>query len=245
MKRTFPAPRPIHELEDLLNYTFHDESILRRALTHPTYTNERNDPSLPNYEQLEFLGDAVLSFLVRDFLFAHYPQISEGILSSAHSNVVSKDALPAYAKKLSLGDFLYLGRGAQAQNLRNNQSILENAFEALVAALYLDGGIEVAKDFVLPFVEEDLHRLVSNMKRTGSATDCKTRLQHFIQEDYTSHTYRYEELGKTGPDHDPQFCMGVLLDEELIAKGYGSSKKKAEEEAARKALQYFKLEPQD
>jgi ribonuclease-3 len=83
------------------------------------------------------------------------------------------------------------------------------------------------------------------MKQPGSAVDCKTRLQHFIQEDYTSHTYRYTELGKTGPDHDPQFCMGVLLDEELIAKGYGSSKKKAEEEAARIALQYFNLEPQD
>lgn len=243
MKRILPASRPLCELEKLLDYTFCDQAILSRALTHPTYTNEQNDPSLSHYEQLEFLGDSVLSFIVRDFLFAHYPKTAEGILSSSHSNVVSKEALPAYAKQISLGDFLLLGRGAQ--NLRENASVLENAFEALVAALYLDGGIKTARKIVLSFVEEDLHRLVSKMKQTGSAVDCKTRLQHFIQEDYTSHTYRYTELGKTGPDHDPQFCMGVLLDEELIAKGYGSSKKKAEEEAARIALQYFNLEPQD
>ncbi len=244
MKQKRPEGQPLCALEQEIGYTFLDITLCRRALTHPTYTNELGDPSLLHYEQLEFLGDSVLSFLVRDFLFSQYPTTPEGILSSAHSTVVKRDALQQYASRIQLGDYLFLGRGAQT--LRHSAKVLEDTFEALVAALYLDGGIEVARKFVLSFVRDDLLRIVPQMKATGSAVDCKTRLQQFIQEDRESHhTLRYEQLERTGPDHAPSFRIAVLLDDTVICEGCGTSIKKAEEEAARHALQYFRLEPQD
>ncbi len=242
MKNTFPAPRPISDLEKTLGHPFSDKELYRRALTHPTYVNEKNIAALSHYEQMEFLGDAVLSFVVRDFLFSHYPNVSEGILSSAHSAVVKQDALNTYARRIDLGDYLYLGRGAQ--QLRKNPSTLENAFEALIAALYLDTGLEVTKSFILSFVADDLLQIVPQMLKTGSATDYKTRLQQFIQEEPPpQHTLRYEEIARTGPDHAPTFRYAVLLDDTQICEGSGSSIKRAQEDAARTALQYFGLEP--
>ncbi len=243
MKYTVPAPRPISDLEQTLGHTFSEKELCRRALTHPTYVNERQSQQLFHYEQLEFLGDAVLSFVVRDFLFSHYPNISEGILSSAHSAVVKQDALNTYARRIDLGDYLYLGRGAQL--LRNNPSTLENAFEALIAVLYLDAGLDFTRNFILSFVAEDLLQIVPQMQKTGSATDYKTRLQQFIQEEPPpQHTLRYELIERSGPDHAPLFRIAVLLDDTRICEGSGSSKRRAEEDAARIALQYFGLEPQ-
>ncbi len=238
-------PRSFSHLEDALGYTFSDKSLLLRALTHPSASNEvpHGQPPHPHYEQLEFLGDAVLSFTVADFLYHHFSHVPEGILSSARKSVVEQKALDTYARKLALGEYIFFGKGAQ--NLRSNPSTLENVFEALVGALYSDGGIDIARAFVLRFTEEDLLRLVPALLRAGGVTDCKTRLQQFIQEDAQHPDLAYRIADRTGPDHAPTFTAEVTLDGNVIGTGQGCSKKLAEEAAARQALQYFKLEPDE
>ncbi len=238
-------PRPFSQLEERIGYTFSDKSFLRHALTHPSASNEvpHGQPPRPHYEQLEFLGDAVLSFTVAEFLYRHFPNAPEGILSSARKSVVEQKALQGYARKIDLGDFIAFGKGAQ--NLRSNASTLENAFEALVGALYSDAGIKRTRNFILSFTEQDLLHLVPALLRAGGVTDCKTRLQQFIQEDAHHPDLAYQITDRVGPDHAPTFTAQVTLDGNVVGTGQGCSKKLAEEQAARQALQYFKLEPDE
>lgn len=238
MKR-IPTARPAKELEAKIGYTFSDFSLLTCALTHPSLSNEVQNGKhpLPHYEQLEFLGDAVLSFVVADFLYHHFSDVAEGILSAARKSVVERKALSAYADRLDLGDYILFGNGAQRH--RNNASTLENVFEALIGAIYRDGGIEAAKQFILSFMEADLHAIVPSLLRTGGATDAKTILQQAIQSDGALHTIVYEIIDRQGPDHDPTFTAVVRIDNNVFGQGCGSSKRMAEEAAAQQALQYF------
>lgn len=246
MKKKQPSytPRRAQELEQEIGHCFANPDLLRTSLTHPSRSNEApvGSPARQNYEQLEFLGDAVLSFTVADYLYRHYAHLDEGILSSARKEVVEKDALQGYARAISLGDYISFGNGAQ--HLRDTPSVLENVFEALIGALYMDAGLAVAQPFILRFIVADIERTVPFLVRFGSATDCKTRLQQFVQEDHKNASrIEYVDIGRTGPDHMPVYTVAVLLDGQEIATGSGSSKKDAQQEAARNALHLFASEP--
>ncbi len=240
MKQSFPQARPTKELEQVLGHSFQNPSLLIEALTHPSRSNEVRDdsPQKRNYEQLEFLGDAILSFTVADYLYRHYSHLDEGILSSARKEVVEQEALQSYAKRISLGNYIFLGRGAQ--DLRKKSSVLENVFEALIGALYLDAGLPFAQSFILGFVQADIEKNIPNLVKYGSATDSKTRLQQFIQGDPKNRPeLEYIVKDRQGPDHNPTFTCAVRLDGEEIGVGTGPSRQKAEEDAAQQALSLF------
>jgi len=239
MKKKQPSyiPRSAALLQEQIGHTFANPALLQTALTHPSRSNEApvGSPARKNYEQLEFLGDAVLSFTVADYLYRHYAHLDEGILSSARKEVVEKDALQGYARQIDLGDYIAFGNGAQ--HLRETPSVLENVFEALIGALYMDAGLSVAQPFILRFVTADIEKAVPFLVRFGSATDYKTRLQQFVQEDHKNASHiEYVDIDRQGPDHQPVYTVAVLLDGQELAQGRGSSKKDAQQEAAHNAF---------
>ena len=212
------------ELEKRIEYTFLDEELLHTALTHTSYANEVKMTGNHN-ERLEFLGDSVLSVIVSDHLFKTHQKQQEGKLTKTRAALVNEKALFAYAKKISLGNYLYLGKGEDQNGGRERPSICADAFEALIAAIYIDGGYNAAKAFVLPFVEHELTNL----------DDYKTQLQEVIQQN-PGEKLRYFTVKETGPDHDKNFEVEVHLNSNVIGKGTGHSKKEAEQEAAKEAL---------
>ncbi len=244
MKTKAYVPKSSESLEAAIGHRFSDRTLLQTALTHPSRSNEApaGSPQRDNYEQLEFLGDAVLSFTVADYLYRHYSHLDEGILSSARKEVVERQALQGYARTIDLGDYIAFGRGAQ--DLKEMPSVLENVFEALIGALYMDAGLATAQSFILHFVAQDIEKTVPLLTRFGSATDCKTRLQQFIQEDHRNASrIEYVDLARTGPDHNPTYTVGVFLDGQELAIGVGTSKKEAQQQAARNALRLFASDP--
>lgn len=219
----------MHQLETVIGYTFKDPSLLETALTHTSYANEAKGHVKHN-ERLEFLGDSVLSIVVADYLFHHWTDRPEGELTKARASLVCESALFQFAREIDLGRYLRLGRGEERGGGRTRPSVVSDAFEALIAALYLDGGIEVARAFILPFITEG---------KTAEA-DYKTQLQEVIQQN-PEERLRYELEGETGPDHDKHFKMAVYLNSNLIGRGEGHSKKAAEQAAARQALKLMGL----
>lgn len=218
-------PAPLSQLEETVGYCFKNKSLLQSAMTHASYFNEHKN-GLPHNERLEFLGDAVLSAITAEFLFRN-DRGDEGDLSRTRSALVKTDALCSYAREINLGKYLYLGKGEEKEG-RSNPTNLEDAFEALVAALYLDGGKEVAAAFVLPYINK-------YYAATHNHKDNKSRLQEIVQKSKTE-TLSYELLGETGPDHKKTFTCGVYINSNLFAQGEGRSIKAAEEDAAGKAL---------
>ncbi len=212
------------ELENNIGYHFRDKSLLRTALTHSSYANE-NKEELPFNERLEFLGDAVLQLVVSEKLFTEHPESPEGDMSRIRAALVCEEALDDYAGKINLGKFLYLGKGEEMSGGRSRPSILADAFEALIGAVFLDGGIESAKKFILSFVDE----------RHLPLSDYKTLLQEIIQQN-PGERLSYEVHSESGPDHDKVFEIWVLLNSNVIGKGKGKSKKRAEQAAAKEAL---------
>ena len=206
-----------HELERIIGYKFHNIDLLTIALTHTSYANESKVPTTHN-ERLEFLGDSVLSVVAADYLF-HQSDRPEGELTRMRASLVSEDALFQFAQEIRLGHGEDLGGG------RNRPSVVSDAFEAVIAALYLDGGLEVARSFILPFLSEG----------KTAEEDYKTRLQEVVQQNPNAHL-RYEVEGKTGPDHAKQFTVAVYCDDKRLAEGVGRSKKAAEQHAAKQAL---------
>lgn len=220
--------RKPEQLEKALNYTFKNKALLRIALTHTSYANESKVPAQHN-ERLEFLGDSVLSVVVANYLY-HHSTRPEGELTRMRASLVSEDALFQFAQEIELGEYLRLGRGEELGGGRTRPSVVSDAFEAVIAALYLDGGMEAAQNFILPFLTEG----------KTAEEDFKTRLQEVIQQN-PQEKLRYEVEGESGPDHDKRFEVAVYLNSNCIARGAGRSKKAAEQQAAHEALRLMGL----
>ena len=212
------------EFEKNIHYTFNDKELLRTALTHSSYAHEKKGKIRFN-ERLEFLGDAVLQLITSEKLFKENPNMPEGKMSKQRAALVCEDALAGYAHEINLGDYLNLGKGEETTGGRKRPSILSDAFEAVIGAIFLDGGMEPAKKFVLHFV--DAAHL--------SLQDYKTLLQEIIQQN-PGEKLSYVVTDESGPDHDKQFTMEVHLNSNVIGKGTGKSKKHAEQAAAKEAL---------
>ncbi len=217
-------------LEELLQYKFKNKKLLERALTHSSFANE-NKGSEGSNERLEFLGDSVLSIIVAEHIFLNYRNLPEGELTKIRASLVCENALHEFALELKLGEFLRLGKGEQLNGGATRPSILADAFEAVLAAIYLDGGIEPAKRHVLRFVDKKLDCMAS-----VAFKDYKTVLQEVIQQN-PEEKLEYVLVGEKGPDHAKIFTVEVHLNSNVIGKGTSGSKKRAEQEAARQALE--------
>lgn len=218
----------IKKLTDRLQYEFRDLSLLEQALTHSSYANEQKH-RLPYNERLEFLGDSVLGLITAEYLYAHL-QEEEGALTKLRAALVCEKALCGYARDLSLGEQLRLGRGERQTGGSERPSILADAFEAVLAAVYLDGGMDAARAMVLPFIKKELEQ-----HRTLPFRDYKTLLQEIIQQN-PGERLCYVPIGESGPDHNKRFTVEVHLNSNVIGRGVGRSKKEAEQQAAREAL---------
>ena len=216
--------------EEKIGYVFKDKSLLEMALTHSSYANENKLPY--DNERLEFLGDSVLGFVTAEYLFEEYKNRPEGVLTKLRSAVVCEKSLFKFAEKISLGNFIFMGKGEERTGGRNRPSIVSDAFEAVIAAMYLDGGINAVKPYILSFIKEAV-------KKEAGFKDNKSLLQEFIQRE-KGNVLQYDEVGETGPDHDKVFNFAVSLNGEVIGKGQGRSKKEAEQAAAGSALDYLK-----
>lgn len=231
--------RKIEELEAIIEYEFKNKEFLRTALTHSSYANElkARKKSAECNERLEFLGDSVLSIIVSEYLFERYSSSPEGELTKFRAAVVQSGALASYARRISLGEFLYLGVGEEKNDGRERQSNLENAFEALLAAIYLDAGAEgkaAVKGFLLPFIKDEIKRVSDS----GLHRDYKTELQQLIQQ-AEGDFLEYVTVGESGPDHKKTFSVEARLNSNVIGKGVGKTKREAEQNAAKKALELF------
>ncbi len=216
------------DLMKKMGYTFHNPSLLSRALTHSSYANERKNP-IPSNQRLEFLGDSVLGVITAIYLF-NRENGDEGELTRLRAALVCEKALYNYAQKLDLGSHIMLGRGEQRTGGAERPSILADTFEALVAAIFLDGGMDGARDFLLPFLEHELKK-----QRKIRFNDYKTALQEIVQQN-PEEKLDYVLTGEDGPDHDKMFTVEVHLNSNIIGRGRGRSKKQAEQQAAREAL---------
>lgn len=216
-------------LEEIIEYEFTDRELLKTALTHSSFSNEAKGDVQDN-ERLEFLGDAVLSIMVSDFLFRNF-SVPEGDLTKLRASLVCEQCLYDFALSITLGNFLYLGHGERQNGGAERPSNLSNAFEALIAAIYLDNGFDVARDFVIPFVEE---ALASGDHE--SFNDYKTKLQEIVQQN-PEEQINYKLVNESGPDHAKEFTVELYLNTNIIGTGKGRSKKLAEQEAARQALE--------
>lgn len=218
--------RDLTGLEEKLGYRFRDPALLEAALVHSSYANERH---IKSNERLEFLGDAVLGLVAANHFF-HTDRGPEGELTQLRAGVVCEGALFSYAQDLGLGDWLMLGKGEQRNGGARRPAIVADAFEAVTAAIYLDGGMEAARAFLLPFLERE----AANQRRTHFK-DYKTRLQEIVQQN-PGETLSYRLVGESGPDHDKRFTMEVHLNSNVVGVGHGRTKQEAEQQAAREAL---------
>ena len=229
----------IEALESRIGYAFENRDILNKALTHSSYANELKAKKriVECNERLEFLGDSVLSVGVSEFLYESFSELPEGELTQMRAMLVQSSALASYARAIGLGDYLYLGHGEEKSNGRDRQSTLENAFEALVAAIYLDAGengLDRARCFVLPIVKRFLDENSDKAKRI----DAKTELQQLIQQ-AEGDFLEYIVVGESGPDHKKEFEVVARLNSNVIGRGKGKSKREAEQNAAKEALRLF------
>ena len=223
----------IKDLEAALGYKFQNITLLQNALTHSSYANERWHNSLLSNERLEFLGDSILGMVVAGYLFEHFPDRPEGELTRMRADMVCETSLAAIAGRINLGEHLLLGHGEERFGGRSRASILADAVESVIAAAFLDGGMQAAADIITRFVLCDVPvTRLHNM-------DYKTSLQELVQQK-KHQTLCYRLVGESGPDHDKQFTAQVLLNDQVVGEGIGSSKKRAEQDAARVALENMK-----
>lgn len=216
------------ELEKKIGYRFCDRGLLKQALTHSSFANEQRINKLRDYERLEFLGDAVLELISSEFLFRENPQMPEGKLTKLRSSMVCEPALAYCAKELELGEYMLLGKGEEATGGRYRDSITSDAMEAVIGALYLDGGFTAAHDFIHKFVLSDLENKILFY-------DSKTVLQEMIQAEGDS-VFSYELKEEAGPDHNKEFLVDAVLNGSVIGSGRGRTKKAAEQQAAYEAI---------
>lgn len=226
----------IEKFEKIIGYRFKDKGLITQALTHSSYANERKNPESCN-ERLEFLGDSVLSIVVSDYLYKNL-NVAEGELTRIRASLVCEKSLHVFAKQIHLGDFLFLGRGEENTGGRERPSILADAFEAVIASIYLDGGIEPASKYILRFVPKDIQH-----PPKPAFSDFKTILQEIVQKN-PEEKVEYALIGEEGPDHNKRFVVEVRLNSQVIGKGKGRSKKEAEQLAAKEALGLMGYEAQ-
>ena len=219
----------IKVLEDAIGYHFRNLSLLQNALAHSSYANERWHNGLLSNERLEFLGDSILGMLVAEYLYRRFPDRPEGELTRMRADMVCETTLAAVANSIHLGDHLLLGHGEEQGGGRQRESILADAVESVIAACFLDGGMEAARGFVEKFI------LVKVPVTQLHNVDYKTKLQELIQQK-KNQNLTYTLTGESGPDHDKQFAVQVCLNGAVVGSGTGRSKKRAEQDAARDAI---------
>lgn len=218
------------KFEELINYRFNNRKLLIQALSHSSYANENKNPRGCN-ERLEFLGDSVLSVVVSDYLYKNLNMVAEGDLTKLRASLVCEKSLHGFALQINLGEFILLGKGEENTGGRQRPSILADAFEAVIAAVYLDGGMEAARKHILRFIPKDP---VHGAKMAYG--DFKTVLQEVVQKN-PEEKVEYVLIGEEGPDHNKRFVVEVMLNSQVIGKGKGRSKKDAEQLAAKEALE--------
>jgi ribonuclease-3 len=216
--------------EDVISYKFNNKSLLETALTHSSFVNENRKYASEDYQRLEFLGDSVLGFLTAEYLYSK-ENITEGIMTRMRSELVSEKALYEVAKAIDLGKYIRIGKGEEHMGGRERPSVLSDIVESVIAAIYLDSGMDAAKNFVMRFVLNDVH-----MASAEVSDDYKSALQELIQHD-PSNILSYELIEEKGPDHSKTFTFAALLNGEVVGTGSGSTKKSAEQAAARNALE--------
>jgi len=227
----------ISNAETSLNLTFSDKTLLQRALTHRSYLNENPNYLLEDNERLEFLGDAILDFVTGEYLYHRFPEVAEGRLTNLRSALVRTETLAGFAAELDLGEFMYLGRGEEDSGGRQRPAILCDAFEALIGALYLDQGIEAARDFVCQFIEPALQEIIVSQ----AEKDPKSRLQEVAQSHYQL-TPTYRTVKEQGPDHAKEFTVEAVIGDRAYGTGTGFSKQNAAQVAAQEALDILENE---
>ena len=219
------------KFEEKIGVKFKDKNLLQQAFTHRSYLNENPSLGLEQNERLEFLGDAVLELAITEYLYKKYPKKTEGEMTALRAALVNSITLSETASELNIGDFMLLSKGEAKSLGKARQYILANAFEALIGAIYLNGGYEETFDFL----EKNLFGKIEEVIEKKLWIDAKSLFQEKAQE-LESVTPAYKVLAESGPDHEKVFTMGVFLGDELIAEGKGASKQEAEQDAARKAL---------
>ena len=216
------------EFQEVIGYQFQTPGLLSQALTHSSYANEKHMKKGSDNERLEFLGDAVLEIVSSEFLYLNYPKLPEGDLTKMRASLVCEPTLAFCTRQLNLGDYLLLGKGEDMTGGRKRKSILSDALEAVIGAIYLDGGFASAKEFILRFILTDI-------EHKQLFYDSKTILQEIVQASHKEELC-YRLVGEEGPDHDKHFMVEAWIGEMLIGKGEGHTKKAAEQEAAYQAL---------
>ena len=222
----------IKDLEIAIGYRFRNITLLQNALAHSSYANERWHDSLKSNERLEFLGDSILGMVVAEHLYRNYPDRPEGELTRMRADMVCENALAAIAGRIGLGEHLLLGHGEEQTGGRTRNSILADAVESVIAACFLDGGMDAARGFIDRFVLTDVP-----VRKLRNA-DYKTALQELVQQK-KNQQLTYKLTGESGPDHDKHFEVAVLLNGSTVGTGTGSSKKRAEQDAARTAMEHL------
>ena len=220
--------KKMEEFQQVIGYQFQNKNLLRQALTHSSYANEKHMHRLSDNERLEFLGDAVLEIISSEYLFNTYQDKPEGDLTKLRASIVCEPTLALCTKEMDLGKYLYLGKGEDMTGGRSRKSILSDALEAVIGAIYLDGGFASAKEFILRFILTDI-------EHKQLFYDSKTILQEMVQAKYKE-TLVYELIKEEGPDHNKRFTVNVVLGEKVLGSGSGRTKKAAEQEAAYRAL---------
>lgn len=222
-------------MQKVLHYEYKNQGLLEEALTHSSYANEHRSSAIKDNERLEFLGDAILDLIISEYLFKKFPQMPEGDLSKIRASIVCEGSLAKMAKKMNFGQYILLGKGEELTGGRERASILADAFEAITGSMFLDGGFDCARHF--------LHEtLVYEVEQTASIEtlykDYKTLLQECIQK-VSANPIHYEVVSEEGPDHDKHFHVEVYHEEKCLGSGIGKSKKEAEQDAAKKALNLY------
>ena len=213
------------QLERAAGYCFEDKTLLKQAMTHSSYANEHRAQHMKDNERLEFLGDAVLEVISSEFLFKEYPEMPEGDLTKLRASIVCEPTLALCARDLNLGEYLLLGKGEERTGGRGRDSIVSDAMEAFIGAIYLDGGFANAKEFIDRFIMKDI-------EHKKLFYDSKTILQEIVQRDHKGEEITYQLIGEEGPDHNKKFVVDLLIGGKVEGQGSGRTKKAAEQEAA-------------
>ncbi|MBP5427132.1 MAG: ribonuclease III [Clostridiales bacterium] len=218
--------------EENINYTFKDKNLLLLALTHSSYTNENKKWKFPSNERIEFLGDSVLCIVISEYLYLNRPDMAEGKMSKVRSGIVREISLADVARKIKLDEYILLGKGEEVTGGRHRDSILEDSFESLVGAIYLDSDLETIRKFILTSMEDIIKKIINGK----IILDFKSRLQERVQHDGVL-GISYNIIKEEGPDHDKKFKVNVEIDGKVMGEGIGRSKKEAEQNAAKQALE--------
>lgn len=224
----------MQELEKRLSYSFKNKELLLTALTHSSYANEKHADKRMSYERLEFLGDSILGFVTAEFLYNHEPKLPEGQMTRLRAELVCESSLHKIAVDLKLGDYMFLGKGEERTGGRERASIMADMIEAIIAAMYLDCGIEPCRSFIMDRILKDAQISVNHPSQ-----DYKTMLQELVQKK-SNQRISYEMIDQSGPDHNKVFTFRVCINGEPVGEGSGRSKKEAEQMAAGKALEALK-----